>query len=71
MESAEVLFCSLYLLYNGYDPGVTLNSKTSFEDHINHVIKVCCIHLCNLARLTATIIRSLAENQCHAVSTLI
>lgn len=49
------LFCSLYLLYNGYDPGVIPNSDTSFEDHINHVIKVCCNHLSKSARLKAVI----------------
>lgn len=55
------LFCSLYLLYNGYDPGVIPNSDTPFEDCINHVIKVCCNHLSKSARLKAVILEHLLK----------
>lgn len=55
------LFCSLYLLYNGYDPGVIPNSDTSSEDHINHVIKACCNHLSKPARLKAVIFEHLLK----------
>lgn len=36
--SAEGSFCSLYLLYNDYDPGVIVTAESPFEDHINLVI---------------------------------